>query len=725
MKSVFKKMLSMTSSSQMLVAMFIGFATGIFFGESVGWLSAIGNSVILLMQMTVLPYIVVSLVGGIGKLQKSTAMLIFSRAGLIMLLLWLIGLITVALMPLSFPFVESASFFSTSTIEPVAAIDYFKLYIPSNPFESMAAGYVPAMVVFSIAMGLALIGMEGEHKQHILIFMHTTSEVFSRITQGLVKVLPIGIFAMSASAAGTMGVDEFASMQVYLISYFVLCLLLTFWVLPWIIASITPVTFAQAIRISKASLVTAFATGNIFIVIPVIVEECKQIMREHDNLSEDGATLIEILVPIAFTFPNIGKITVILFVFFAGWFNGTPVDLTSIPSLSVSGLLSLFGSVYVSIPFMLDLVHLPSDLFQLFVMAGFITGKFGSITAVMNLFALTLLTAALFQKSLRIRPPQMVKMGLGIVSGVLLTLVVCRVGMGMFINSPAITSEVIANMQVADKVPTKVKKQFPVLGQTPSSPVADIQAIRTRGVIRVGYTPSNVPFSYYNNAGQLVGFDSAMATKLAEDLDVEVEFIPFRKAELARSLEAGFFDIAMSGLAMDIRQMDQLSYCEPVLELNLAIATKDHLVNKFKSRQSILEMEQVTIAYAEHGDAIEDVAASYPNIEFVKIEGYKNFFRQQDDKYDAMVISAQAGSAWTLFFPGYGIALLESKARYPVAYAVAQNNQSLLNYVNNWQRLRKVDGHQDNFYNYWMLGQGATVPKPRWSIIRDVLHWVD
>ncbi|MGP1782775.1 cation:dicarboxylate symporter family transporter, partial [Shewanella frigidimarina] len=187
------------------------------------------------------------------------------------------------------------------------------------------------------------------------------------MTQGLVKILPIGIFAMSASAAGTMGVDEFASMQVYLISYFVLCLLLTFWVLPWIVASLTPITFAQALRISKSSLVTAFATGNIFIVIPVIVEECKQVMREHDDLCEDGATLIEILVPIAFTFPNIGKLTVIMFIYFAGWFNGTPVDITSIPSLSISGLLALFGSVYVAIPFMLDLVKLPTDLFQLFV----------------------------------------------------------------------------------------------------------------------------------------------------------------------------------------------------------------------------------------------------------------------------------------------------------------------------------------------------------------------
>ncbi len=722
---MFKKLLAMQSSTQMIIAMIVGLIFGLFFGESIGWLSTIGNGVILLMQMTVLPYILVSLIGGIGKLQRNTASLIFSRAGAIMLLLWLVGLIAIILMPLSFPFVETASFFSTSIIEPAAPIDYFKLYIPSNPFESMASGYVPAMVIFSIAMGLALIGMEGEHKQQLISFMHTCGEIFSKITQALVKVLPIGIFAMSASAAGTMGVDEFASMQVYLISYFALCLLLTFWVLPWIIASLTPVTFAQALRISKSSLVTAFATGNIFIVIPVIIEECKQIMREHENLSDDAKTLIEILVPIAFTFPNIGKLTVILFVLFAGWFNGTPVDINDLTSLSISGLLSLFGSVYVAIPFMLDLVHLPQDLFQLFVMSGFITGKFNSITAVMNLFALTLLTVALFQKSLSLRAPQLIKLSVGTIAGMALVIIICRIGMGLFIHSPEVTSGVIANMQVGNSVPKVVKRQFPILGETPTSPIASVEMIRNRGVLKVGYIPSNVPFSYYNNSGDLVGFDSAMASKLADDLGVKVEFIPFKKEHLAASLKAGYFDIAMSGLGMDIEQMDKLSYVDPVLELNLAVATKDHKVNEFKRAQSILAMKDVTVAYVEHGDLIEKAKANYKNLNFVQIGGYKDFFRQKGDKYDAVIISAEAGSAWTLFFPQYGIAILEDKQRYPTAYAVAQDNLSLLNYVNNWQKLRKVDGHQQKLYNYWMLGIGATEEKPRWSIIRDVLHWVD
>ena len=40
---------------------------------------------------------------------------------------------------------------------------------------------------------------------------------------------------------------------------------------------------------------------------------------------------------------------------------------------------------------MLNLVQVPTDLFQFFVISGFLTGRLGSMVAVMNLFALTIL----------------------------------------------------------------------------------------------------------------------------------------------------------------------------------------------------------------------------------------------------------------------------------------------------------------------------------------------
>ena len=36
-----------------------------------------------------------------------------------------------------------------------------------------------------------------------------------------------------------------------------------------------------------------------------------------------------------------------------------------------------------------------------------------------------------------------------------------------------------------------------------------------------------------------------------------------------------------------------------------------------------------------------------------------------------------------------------------------------------------LDGTVDAVFDHWILGQGAMKKQPRWSIIRNVLHWID
>jgi Na+/H+-dicarboxylate symporter/ABC-type amino acid transport substrate-binding protein len=706
----------------MMLALALGIIAGLFFGETVAWMSIIGNVVVLLMQMTVYPYIVVSLVGGIGKLTQSDASTLFRKSGVVMLLLWLLGMVLIFLMLAVFPEMESASFFSTSTIADPVPVDYYKLYIPSNPFQSMAEGSVPAIVLFCIALGLALIGMD--NKTEIIGFMDVISAGLGRVTDGLLKVLPFGIFAMSASAAGTLGVDEFASMQVYLISMFVLCMLLTFWVLPWTVAMLTPVPYKDVVRITRAALVTAFATGNIFIILPVVIEECKQVMEEHDAINDEARNMIDILVPIAYSFPNIGKLTVMLFVLFAGWFAGKPISPEALPALAFSGLLALFGDVYVAIPFMLDLVRLPSDLFQFFVMSGFLTGKFSSMVAVMNLFALTLIAISLFLGKLRYSLFQLLKLTGGLAAVVVTTLIITKVGLHYIIDTDKRTDEIIANLRVADSVPISVSRDFPS-GKTSKQTIASLKEIKERGVLRVGYRPSNVPFSYYNNAADLVGFDVEIATKLAEDLKVGIEFIPFRKDHIASSLDQGSFDIAMSGLVMNADLLQKVNFSSTVVELTRSLVVADHRVKDFDSREKILASKETVVAYVEDDALIAKARDNFPKATFVAIENYNLFFKQKPGSFDALFISAEAGSAWTLFYPDYGVSVYDRRARYPSAYAIAWDNTDLLRYVDNWVKLKKIDGTIDIAYNRWILGVVDKSAEKRWSIAKDVLGWLD
>ena len=57
--------------------------------------------------------------------------------------LWAIALVFAFLIPLAFPDVETASFFSTTLLERRPPFNFVDLYIPSNPFYSLANNVVP------------------------------------------------------------------------------------------------------------------------------------------------------------------------------------------------------------------------------------------------------------------------------------------------------------------------------------------------------------------------------------------------------------------------------------------------------------------------------------------------------------------------------------------------------------------------------------------------------
>ena len=101
--------------------------------------------------MTVLPYILVSLVSGLGRLSYAENRLLALKGGGFVLLFWAIALVVTVLFTLSFPNWESATFFSTSLVESAGQFDLVGLYIPTNPFASLSNSVVPAIVLFSLA----------------------------------------------------------------------------------------------------------------------------------------------------------------------------------------------------------------------------------------------------------------------------------------------------------------------------------------------------------------------------------------------------------------------------------------------------------------------------------------------------------------------------------------------------------------------------------------------
>lgn len=264
----------MTSSTRnILIGLALGVATGLFLGEKAGVFQLVAEAYLRLLQMTVLPYVMVSLIEGIGSLDGARARHLFVRVGTLSLVLWALALGAVMLMPLAFPEIESASFFSTTLVENRPPLDFVALYIPSNPFHSLANNIVPAVVLFSIFVGVALIGIE--RKQGLLENLMLIERGLKRANQFAVGLTPIGLFAIAAHIVGTVDAAQFAQVRVYLISYAVMALLLSLWVLPGLVACFTPIPAREILKKTRDGLITAFMTGELFIVLPMLIDRSR------------------------------------------------------------------------------------------------------------------------------------------------------------------------------------------------------------------------------------------------------------------------------------------------------------------------------------------------------------------------------------------------------------------------------------------------------------------
>ena len=174
----------MAMSTIVLLSFAIGIACGLIFGETVAWMSVVGDAFIKLLQMTVIPYIIVSLISSLGSLSYNQAKSLGINVGKLMLVIWGLGLVAMYSIKITFPEWEAGDFFSLAILEDPNTVNMLDLYIPSNPFFSMSNSYIPAIVLFCIATGVALISIK--EKDPLMKPLLLLGEAFNKITQFIV-----------------------------------------------------------------------------------------------------------------------------------------------------------------------------------------------------------------------------------------------------------------------------------------------------------------------------------------------------------------------------------------------------------------------------------------------------------------------------------------------------------------------------------------------------------
>jgi hypothetical protein len=218
---------------------------------------------------------------------------------------------------------------------------------------------------------------------------------------------------------------------------------------------------------------------------------------------------------------------------------------------------------------------------------------------------------------------------------------------------------------------------------------------------------------------------------MAKRANVTLAFFPTpEESDAMRLLNNRTCDIYMRTLPISAARTHMFALTVPVYESAVGLIVRDHKRDAYRTWQQI-DTLGADFRLGVDG-SLSSMAMSrdiFPYATFTPIKDMvvqDSILESGAQNLDAITDMAEEGAAWTLLYPAFSVIVPQPAVRIPVAYAVERHNEELLLATNAWLQSEIGKGAIEELYNYWMLGEAIQEQRPpRWSVIRNVLHWVD
>lgn len=285
-----KKKLSM--SAMILIAMVLGIAFGVMFGKHLVFLKLVGNIFIRLIQMSIVLLIMGQILEAIGSLNIAKSGKIIAQTVTVFLTSSFMAALVGVYMGWLFKPGQGANLSSLSggtKIESLKVPSLSKMildFFPSNVFASMSKGNIVQTIVFSIVFGIALsIYINKTKNDSILQGIKQINEVVITMISLIMKLAPLGVFALISSTIGSLGLSVIRPMFKYLLVYGLGTVL---YLLLWIVV-VSISTRISPIRLSKdmsRMSIMALATTSSAVTFPVELRDAKEKIGIKDEIAQ-------------------------------------------------------------------------------------------------------------------------------------------------------------------------------------------------------------------------------------------------------------------------------------------------------------------------------------------------------------------------------------------------------------------------------------------------------
>ena len=306
---------------QILIAVVLGAGFGAL-ESSVELIGVVGRVFIAMLKMLIAPMILVAIAYGIagmgdirrlGSLGARTLTLYIATMALAVLT----GLVLVNLVaPGAGGTLRDSAFFTAQVGDARATggtLTSFLLEtvfeVLRNPLASLAEGRILPIVMFSILLGMAMLGV-GDRARPLRELLGSANAVVMYLIRAFLRLAPVGIFALIAQVVSSVPVEELVR---HLLAFSLVViggtLIHAFVTLPAVAMAVAGVRPAELFRGIREAMVVAFSTSSSIATLPVTtrcVEEKLDVPSEVSSfvlplgatVNMDGTALYEAIAAV-------------------------------------------------------------------------------------------------------------------------------------------------------------------------------------------------------------------------------------------------------------------------------------------------------------------------------------------------------------------------------------------------------------------------------------------
>lgn len=372
---------------QMGIALILGATLGIIFCDSYSaWgnvINGIGDIFLHAINMIVIPLVFLSTVLGISTMTDSKSM---GRIAVKTFLYFIVTAVLAAAVGVIVADVlrpgygthkaevDAGGILETAqATESSTLMDIIVDIVPSNIFEAFSSGNILPIIFFSLLLGYFITKIRGNRQATINNVFESFSDAIMALTNFIIRLAPLGIFAIVMVLVGKQASDLgalkecFRNFAFFVIVVWISLIVMGGIVLPIMVGLMAKVSPIKHLKQIYSALMVAFSTSSSYSALPLIISDAKEKMGVSNNIAS-------FTVPLGITFNKIGTIVYecVAVIFVA---QAVGMDLTAAQQVSLIGasIVTVLGAPSVpmagviTLAVLLAALGLPTDYIGMFM----------------------------------------------------------------------------------------------------------------------------------------------------------------------------------------------------------------------------------------------------------------------------------------------------------------------------------------------------------------------